>query len=90
MTEKSKSKERVSVSAINKFHLEADRMPGGMGMFISGVIGVSEFSDEKVTLLSHSGRIFIEGVRLSLSVYENSTVEIRGRIEAVRFGYGKN
>ncbi len=91
MTENRKTNDKVKLSSpVSKFHLEADRTPRGMGMFISGVIGISEFSDESITLLSHTGRIFIEGRRLSLAVYEGGTVEIKGKIECVRFGYGKN
>lgn len=92
MTEKRKAEpdDTRRTGLLSKFHLEADRTARGMSMFISGVIGVSEFSGEKIELLSHTGRIFIEGARLSLSVYENGTVEIRGKVLAVRFGYGKN
>ena len=91
MTEKkNKADNRIQASAIiNRFHLEAERTPGGVEILASGVIGVKEFSRESVELLTHSGRIFIYGKRLSILVFENGTVEVKGRIEDVRFGYGK-
>jgi hypothetical protein len=92
MTEKRNvGKGGASPTAIlNRFHLEAERTASGVVILASGVIGVKEFSRESVELLTHSGRIFIYGKRLSILVFENGTVEIRGRIEDVRFGYGKN
>ena len=75
---------------INKFHLEAERSGGGIEILVSGIIGVKDYCDESVELLSHSGRVFIYGKRLSILVYENGTVQVGGRVESVRFGYGKN
>ena len=75
---------------INKFHLEAERTGTGIEILVSGIIGVKDFCDESVELLSHSGRVFIYGRRLSILVFENGTVQVSGRVESVRFGYGKN
>ena len=91
MTEKSsKIKELVAPAVINRFHLDAERSPFGMTITVSGVIGVRDFSRESIEILTHTGKIFISGRRLSLSVYENGAIEIKGRVEDVRFGYGKN
>ncbi len=92
MTEKRNvsEKQMLASAIVNRFHLEAERGPSGVEILASGVIGVKEFSRESVELLTHSGRIFIYGKRLSILVFENGTVEIKGRIEDVRFGYGKN
>ena len=92
MTEKSsgKIKELAAPAVINKFHLDAERSPFGMTITVSGVIGVRDFSRESIEILTHTGKIFISGRRLSLSVYENGAIEIKGRVEDVRFGYGKN
>ena len=46
--------------------------------------------NEKITLLSHGGRICISGKSLFISVYENSNVEIVGKVGEIVFGYGKN
>ena len=92
MTEKGNRnfKEIASPAIINKFHLDAERSPFGMTVTVTGVIGVRDFSRESVEILTHTGKIFVSGRRLSLSVYENGAIEINGRVEDVRFGYGKN
>ncbi|MBO7196305.1 MAG: YabP/YqfC family sporulation protein [Clostridia bacterium] len=78
------------ISALSSFHIEADRAGGGMSLIISGVIGISDFSDQFIHLLSHGGRIKITGKALFIRVYENNRVEIVGRIEGIVFSYGKN
>ena len=79
-----------NISGYSKFHLEADRTTRGMGITISGVIGVSSFSDCEIMLKTHSGRIKIEGARLDIRVYESGTVEICGKVKEIGFIYGKN
>lgn len=92
MTQKKlfKAGEIAPPSIINKFHLDAERSAFGMTITVTGVIGVRDFSRESVEILTHTGRISIVGRRLSLSVYENGTIEIKGKTEDVRFSYGKN
>ncbi|MBE6533051.1 MAG: hypothetical protein E7676_06095 [Ruminococcaceae bacterium] len=92
MTDKSSPniKELRAPAIINKFHLDAERSAFGMTLTVCGVIGVRDFSRESIEILTHTGKVFISGRRLSLSIYENGAVEIKGRVEDVRFGYGKN
>ena len=90
MTDKRNIGDIMTSAIMSRFHLEAERTPSGVEILASGVIGVKEFSRESVELLTHSGRVFIYGKRLSILVFENGTVEVKGRIEDVRFGYGKN
>ena len=92
MTEKSANviKELAAPAIINRFHLNAERSPFGMTVTVTGVIGVRDFSRESVEILTHTGKISVSGRRLTLSVYENGAVEIKGRVEDLRFGYGKN
>ena len=61
------------------FHLEAERCAKGMSMLVSGIIGVSDFSDDNIILLSHGGRVSVSGKRLALNIYENNTAEIVGK-----------
>ena len=91
MTEKSKQTGNgIPIPTVaNPFHMEVERSPSGIAILVAGIIGVKDFSSESLELLSHSGRIFIYGSRLSIMVYENGTVEIRGKVDSVRFGYGK-
>ena len=93
MTEKRKreKKEVGSVtSALSAFHMEADRTGRGMSLILCGIIGISDFSESEILLLSHGGRIIVTGKRLHISVYENNSVEIVGRVEGINFKYGKN
>lgn len=71
--------------------LAAEIRKSGRGavIAISGVMNITELTDERISLSAHSGRVEIRGVSLSLSVFENRTVEISGKIEGVEFGYGK-
>ena len=77
-------------STLGKFHLEANRCARGMSIMISGVIGVSSFTESEIILKSHSGRIRVDGRILEIKVYENGTAEICGRVENIGFLYGKN
>ncbi len=92
MTERSKKKiSGGGVSAaLSSFHMEADRTGRGMSLILCGIIGISDFSDSFINLLSHSGRISVTGSGLLISVYENGSVEIVGGVEGISFKYGKN
>ena len=89
MTEKVKKQDK-NFTASQSFHLEADKSRSGMSVSISGIIGIGDFTDETVFLRSHGGKVTVAGKRLNVSVYENKTVEISGRIEEISFKYGKN
>ena len=52
-------------------------------------MSVSNFTQECVELLSHSGRLTLVGDSLEISVLEGRIIEIFGRITEVRLGYGK-
>ena len=71
------------------FCLEASRVGRGISIVLSGVIGISDYSESEILLKSHGGKIRICGKRLLLSIYEDNTAEIVGRIEEIGFGYGK-
>ena len=77
-------------AVFSSFTLEANRTRGGMGVFIGGIVGISDFSDESIYLKSHSCKISVEGKKLSIKIYENKSVEIFGKVENIRFTYGKN
>ncbi len=92
MTEKNKpeSIRSKNTSISSSFHLEADRSIRGMAIILSGIIGISDFSEEQIILNSHGGRILINGRGLFICVYEGGSVEISGRVEEIAFKYGKN
>lgn len=87
MTEKQKEKEGARFSS---FHLECDRCSQGMRMFVSGIVGIGEYSEESILLKSHGCRMMIQGKKMKICVYENNTVEVVGKILVMEFLYGKN
>lgn len=87
MTEGKKEVKRRQVSP---FHIEIEKRGKGAVMVVTGIIGVSDFSDSDVCLVSHGGRFRIKGSKLSLLTFENRTVEVSGKIEGVELLYGKN
>lgn len=72
------------------FKLEVERHRSGMSLQFSGIIGINDFSDSCIELKSHSGKIKISGKRLNVTLFENSNLEIFGRVEEIGFSYGKN
>lgn len=95
MTKRNKEKEKktlrgVPVAPTPSFHLEADRSTRGMSVILSGIIGISDFSDSNIALQSHGGRISINGKKLFICVYDGGSVEIVGKVEEIVFKYGKN
>ncbi len=92
MTEKNNRKETPikDVRGVRSFHLEADRTLSGMSVILSGIIGISDFSDSLVYLQSHGGRIIVNGSGLLICVLDGGSVEIVGRVEGISFKYGKN
>ena len=71
------------------FYLSCERIAGGLSLMIGGIIGVSELEDGCTELLTHTGRIKVRGNELSLTSFENKSIEIKGRIEGIFFAYGK-
>ena len=67
------------------FHIEADAKNRYLSILISGVVGVNEFSDFEVSLLTRRDVIKIKGALLNISVMESKTVEISGKIELLSF-----
>ena len=73
----------------SSFHVELKKSSRGAVAVVSGVMSVSNFTQECVELLSHSGRLTLVGDSLEISVLEGRIIEIFGRITEVRLGYGK-
>ena len=91
MTGKHENDQRKnSQNGLRAFHMEGNRCNRGISLILSGIIGINDFSDCHILLLSHGGRISIVGKRLVMNVYECGNVEIIGRVEGIEFKYGKN
>ncbi len=74
----------------SSFRLEAERQGNYIKMFVSGIIGISDYTCEEITLVSHSGRVNVKGKNMRISIFESNTVELCGKITGVEFVYGKN
>ncbi len=76
-------------SAPKGFYLSCERVAGGVALIVGGIMSITDFSDSQVMLAGHTGRIGVAGSRLSMTVFENKSVEIVGRVEEIKFIYGK-
>ena len=86
----SKEKERNNVLpkkafTPSPFHIEIIRIKKNSRVVVSGIISVSEFSENAVHLISHGGRISFMGSSLTIAVLENKTVEIIGKVDSIGF-----
>ena len=87
MTKKEKSDSRSlrAEKIIPHFHIEADGRLQNISILISGCRGVSEFSEEKIVILTRREKIELCGTMLEMTVFEEKTVEISGNIEKIGF-----
>jgi len=76
-------------TASRGFYLEATRCAKGLSFEVGRVIGISEYSEEKLSVKTQGGRVVFKGQRIALVIYEGRTIRVSGRIEEVKFIYGK-
>ncbi len=69
--------------------IDMQKSSRGAVTVISGIMSISEISENEIELVSHSGRVVLLGDSLGVTVLENRSVEIYGRITEVRLTYGK-
>ena len=72
------------------FHLELDMAQGGFSVVISGVKRVKSLSDTEVTLACAGTALTVRGKRLMLSLYEDKSVKISGKVEVFELENTKN
>lgn len=75
--------------ATSLFHAEIDPSPRGVHMTVGGVVHVSDFSPNLLSLVTEKGGIEISGSSLRLVVFENHIVGIFGHVEEIKLQYGK-
>ena len=80
----------LSLGGKNSVTLEMRKTRIGASLVAMNVMGVGELSDTEIVLLSHSGRLTVTGEGLILSVFEDKSIEIFGRINGVSLDYAKN
>ena len=69
------------------FCLEATRVGRKIAMSISGIICISDYSEELILLKTQGGKIRLCGEKLTLKVCEGNTAEISGRVREIGFDY---
>lgn len=87
MTRKDKSqKEHISAEKINPhFRIEADGKFKNLSLSISGCVSISEFSEEKIVVFTRREEITFNGKKLKITLFEDKTVEIIGKIDSLFF-----
>lgn len=72
---------------ITGIHAQIISSLSGLEMTVGNVVGIGEFSGNETVLLLKRGSIVLKGDLLEIGVFEDNTVEIRGRIENIEFKY---
>ena len=87
---KSPIKSIISDISISPMSFEIKKGKRYACLVCSGVVSIIGYSSESLTIATHKGRVVIHGEGLVLSVLENRTVEVFGKIEEVQLSYGKH
>ena len=88
MQEKLKNRKNPLKSLLNAgatFHIEIDKSDSGVRILISGVKRIKELNEKTISIRASGLSLKISGERLSLSLYEDKTVEISGKLEVIEF-----
>ena len=67
------------------FHIEIDKIPGGLSVCVNRVSSVLDFCEEYAVLRLGRARLRVSGRALTISIYENKIAEISGRVESIEF-----
>ena len=82
--------EEKTFSPPSSFRLEAVRHKRGSALIVSGIVSITDFTSELIVLKGHGVILKVSGKRLDMTVFENNSLEITGRVEGIGFKYGKN
>ena len=86
---KSTQESEAQVKKTPRFHMEMDSGLGGATLLVLGVRRIEEYSGERLVLQIAGAKMHLVGIGLCLSVFDNKTVEVRGRLLEVKFSYGR-
>ena len=65
------------------FHVEVDRISGGIAVLVSGVRAIRELTDTTALLRLKGGAIRVSGRSIAVTVYESRTVEVIGGVTCI-------
>ncbi len=86
MTQKISKRKLLGIKDImGVCRLEGERIGKTLSIVVSGVLSVKDFSDTAAVLLIPSGELKIEGKSLSITVFENRSIMIKGKIGGIMF-----
>lgn len=77
-------------SPLSEFYIEGRKTPGGISILLGGVVSIFNSSAEEIELKTVIGKIKLKGSKLTISIYERNSIEIKGHIEEVIVNYGNN
>lgn len=80
---------RDGLLAASGFHMELDKNAHGFSLSVSGVEGISAFSDTEMIVRLPSFSLRVVGKGLYMSIFEEKRVEILGKIMGVTILYGQ-
>lgn len=78
-----KTRRSVNYQMPRDFHVEISRSEKKISVTVYGVISVIDIDGEKCILKIRGGKLVIRGKNLSVSVFENSILDVEGSIEGV-------
>ena len=84
MTDEKSLRTGAVKKSLRSFKLSAEATVGGVRLELTDCIGIREFCDSGVILVTKRGRIEISGDKLSVTLYENHTVELFGSITDIK------
>lgn len=87
MTDKRK-KSNVRIAEIPltpSYRIEADVKGNKLRVAVIGIIGVKEFSQNRINVITKRESLILCGHGLEMSVFENKTVQISGEITEISF-----
>ena len=73
-----------------RFHMEMDGGARAVSLLACGVRHIEAYSSEMITLKIPGGRMYLSGLGLRLTIFENKTVEIGGKLLEVKLSYDRN
>lgn len=79
-TKKQREEKSGSRAPASDFSLEAWGTGKRQSVLLEGVVGIKNFAKNEIELKGKKCDFFIKGAEMSIIIYENRAIEIKGRI----------